>query len=97
MSLAIGLKVVLSGHKSVTSILPNNPTQNLKGHLYLQVYYSPVLCYARLGKHNTDEKCYNQLGCNIMANLVVTLRPIAVTTKSIVKTVTIKLVVSAYF
>ena len=45
----------------------------------------------------TDDKCYAQLCRNIITNLVVTLQPMAVTTKFIVTAVKTKLVVSAYF
>ena len=50
------------------------------------------LCCASFGKYVPDEKCGDQLGCNVTTNLVITIRPIAVTTNLIVKAVTNKLV-----
>ena len=50
-----------------------------------------------IGKYEEEDKCYDELGCNVMTNLVVTIRLMAVTTKFMVTAVTIDLVVSAYF
>ena len=43
------------------------------------------LCCARIGKYETDDKCYDQLGRNITTYLVLTRRPKVVTTKFVFK------------
>ena len=44
----------------------------------------------------TDDKCYNQLGCNIKT-ILVTMRPMTIMSKFVVTALLTELVVSAYF
>ena len=53
-------------------------------------------CCASLGKCETDDKCHDQPPCNVISNLVVTIRSIVVISKFVVTAVTTKLVISAY-
>ena len=48
-------------------------------------------------KYETDDKCYDQLGCNVAMKLVVTIRPMAVKTNFVITAVTMRLLVLAYF
>ena len=63
-------------------------------HLYS---YPGDLCSGTFGKHETDDKCSDQFGHNVMANLVVTIRQMAVTvtSKFVVTAVPKKLVLLA--
>ena len=56
---------------------------------------SEMLCSV-ICKYETDDKWYNQPGCTIKTNLVITMRQLAVITKFVVIVVTTKLVVSEY-
>ena len=57
--------------------------------------YCFTLCFTSIGKYESDDKCYNQLGCNVTT--IRAIRAMAVTTKFRVRSVTTKLVVLEYF
>ena len=54
------------------------------------------LCWASIGKYETDDKCYAKLGCNIITKGC-NNSPMNFSTKVVVIAVTTKLVVLAYF